>query len=186
MRADKFGNKVEGKTDLIELRSALLDLCESVWRPYQPQAVSRRAFTVQKRVQSKVRSPEICRWQIDTRTRVSPTTSLFSCHYNPSSVLFSFSHLSPTPRNLNIWSVLKWRTYKEKTMTVINSENKCKVSDHQSTEKGIKFNTDLGHNFAFCSEVLTVYRAVKFFITDSSGLLQSKPSVQTYAIRTLS
>jgi hypothetical protein len=61
MRADKFGDKVEGRTDLIELRSALRDLCENTCRPYQHQAVSRRAPTVQKRVQSKVRSPEICR-----------------------------------------------------------------------------------------------------------------------------
>jgi len=68
---------VEGSTDLTELRSALRDLCGRTWRPYQAQAVSHRALTVQKRVHSKVTSPEICRWQIDTRTRASPTTHFF-------------------------------------------------------------------------------------------------------------
>ena len=65
-------------------------------------------------------------------------------------------------------------------MTVLNSENKLKVSDQQGTENGIKLNTDLGHNFVFFSEVLTFYREAKVFISSS---LQPKSSVQTYAIR---
>jgi len=64
-------------------------------------------------------------------------------------------------------------------MTILNSENKWQDSDQQDTENGIRFNTDLGHNFAFFSEVLTFYRAVKVFISNSLGLLQPKSSVQT-------
>jgi hypothetical protein len=64
-------------------------------------------------------------------------------------------------------------------MTVLNPENKWKISDQQGTENGMRFNTDLGHNFAFFSEVLTFYRRVKVFISDSIGLLQPKSSVQT-------
>jgi len=64
-------------------------------------------------------------------------------------------------------------------MTILNSENKWKDSDQQGMENGIRFNTDLGHNFAFFSEELTFYRAVKVFILDSLELLQPKSSVQT-------
>jgi hypothetical protein len=64
-------------------------------------------------------------------------------------------------------------------MTILNSEKKWKVSDQQGMENGIKPNTNLGHNFVFFSEVLTFYRAVKVFNSDSLGLLQPKSLVQT-------
>jgi hypothetical protein len=63
-------------------------------------------------------------------------------------------------------------------MTVLNSKNMWKVPDQQDKENGINLNKVLGPNFVFFSEVLTFYRAVKVCISDSSGLLQPKSSVQ--------
>jgi hypothetical protein len=67
---------------------------------------------------------------------------------------------------------------KRKAVTVRNSKNNWIVPDQQGKEKGINRNTDLGPNFVFFSEVLTFYRAVKVCISDSTGLLQPKSSVQ--------
>jgi hypothetical protein len=102
MEVDRFGEKMEGSTNLTELISTFHDLCESTWRPCQAQAVSHLALTVQKRF---IPSSDRLRFVVVKLTLEQESLRLlhfFPCHCNPSSALSSLTHLSQTLRNLNI------------------------------------------------------------------------------------